>query len=84
VSDTTPPVTAWLDDAQDMMADPCCDRPDPDLHLAAQTLLDVVEKVLDMHRPTSAMSWCKECSASYPCNTRREITAALLGEDSDV
>ena len=49
----------------------------------AQTLLAVVEKVLDIHGPTSAMSWCKACGTSYPCTTRREIIAALLGETVD-
>ena len=78
----TDPVTAYLDDAQDMMADPCCDRPDPDLHLVAQTLLAAVVTALEIHRPIRRY-WCQECQTLYPCTTRREITAALLGETAD-
>ena len=74
----TDPLTVWLDDARATIALVGFGGS------VAQTLLAVVEKVLDIHGPTSAMSWCKACGTSYPCKTRREVTAALLGETSDV
>ena len=87
MTDTTDPVTAWLDDARDTIADVI---PHPDLPFAvtgriydvAETLLAAVTVTLDTHRPIRAY-WCQECQTSYPCKTRREITAVLLGETAD-
>ena len=43
-------------------------------------LLAVTETALKIHH---GAYWCQECLTSYPCTTRREITAALLGETAD-
>jgi hypothetical protein len=83
----TDPLTVWLDDARDTIADVI---PHPDLPFAvtgriydvAETLLAAVTVTLDTHRPIRRY-WCQECSTLYPCTTRREITAALLGETID-
>jgi hypothetical protein len=48
----------------------------------AQTLLAGVVTALEIHRPIRRY-WCQECQTLYPCTTRREITAALLGETAD-
>jgi hypothetical protein len=79
VSDTTDPVTAWLDDAGHVIAD-ATGCPDAEgVVLVAETLLAVVKKVLAMHSPMPRY-WCKECTTLHPCTTRRKVTSALLGE----
>ena len=85
MSYTTALVTAYLVEAQtEISLAEYDDGPDAEgLIPVAQTLLAVVEKVLDIHGPTSAMNWCKGCMAPWPCKTRREVTAALLGETAD-
>ena len=54
------------------------------IHGARDTncLLAVAEIALEIHRPIRRY-WCQECQTSYPCRTRREVTAALLGETVD-
>ena len=87
MSETTAPVTAWLDDARDTIADVI---PHPDetyevygrIYDVAETLLAGVETALRIHSPRRE-HWCEECTTLHPCTTRREIIAALLGEASD-
>jgi hypothetical protein len=84
VSDTTASVTVWLAEARATIA---AARPRHDgnalgVTVVAQTLLAGVETALRIHSPIRAY-WCQECSTSYPCKTRREIIAALLGETVD-
>ena len=83
----TDPLTVWLDDARDTIADVI---PHPDLPFAvtgriydvAETLLAAVETALRIHSPRRE-HWCEECTTLHPCTTRREIIAALLGETAD-
>ena len=59
------------------------DAPDAEgLIPLAQTLLAGVVTALTLHRPIRRY-WCQECQTLYPCTTRREITAVLLGETVD-
>lgn len=46
-------------------------------------LLAAAEAALELHVqiPDSPV-WCRECRHSFPCQTRRKVSAALLGEDS--
>ena len=46
-------------------------------------LLNALEAVLELHIPIpDGPDWCRECGHSFPCWTRRAITAALAGEES--
>ena len=89
MSDTTTSVTVWLAEVRDTIALVEFGSPDEDAYVAddilvpvAESLLTGVVTALEIHRPIRRY-WCQECQTSYPCNTRREITAALLGETVD-
>ena len=83
--DTTASVTVWVAEARAKIGlAEYSDGPDAEgLIPLAKSLLAAVTVTLDTHRPIRAY-WCQECQTSYPCKTRREVIAALLGEASDV
>ena len=85
MSDTTALVTAYLVEAQtEITLAEYDDGPDAEgLIPLAHTLLAGVVTALEIHRPIRRY-WCQECQTSYPCKTRREVIAALLGEAVDV
>ena len=81
----TAPVTMWLAEAQAKisLAESGGSDDADGLIPVAHTLLTVVVKVLGIHSPILEY-WCKECTTTlHPCKTRREVTAALLGETDD-